>query len=50
MNKAIIIPVYLRLNRPGELPDSEGLALTRRAIESLKIFFNSDIRKGGEEG
>jgi len=43
MNKAIIIPVYLRLNRPEELPDSEGLALTRRAIESLKILEDQDF-------
>ena len=43
MNQAIIIPVYLRLNRPEELPDSEGLALTRRAIESLKILEDQDF-------
>src|SRR4030042_1663485 len=43
MNKAIIIPVYLRLNRPEELPDSEGLALTRRAIERLKILEDQDF-------
>src|SRR4030042_6921264 len=43
MNKAIIIPVYLRLNRPEELPDSEGLALTRRAIESLNILEDRDF-------
>ncbi|MBM4350606.1 MAG: hypothetical protein FJ106_12060 [Deltaproteobacteria bacterium] len=43
MNKAIIIPVYLRLNRPEELPDSEGLALTMRAIESLKILEDQDF-------
>jgi hypothetical protein len=43
MNKAIIIPVYLRLTRLEELPDSEGLALTRRAIESLNILEDRDF-------
>jgi len=43
MNKAIIIPVYLRLNRPDEIPSSEGLHLTKRAIESLRILEDQDF-------
>jgi len=38
MKKAIIIPVYLKLSEPEELPYLEGLKLAKRAIESLKIL------------
>jgi len=38
MKKAIIIPIYLRLSRPEELSDSEGMRLAKRAIESLNIL------------
>jgi len=43
MNKAIIIPVYLRLSHPDELPSSEGLHLTRRAIRSLRILEDQEF-------
>jgi len=43
MNKAIIIPVYLRLNRPEDLSDSEALNLAKRAIESLKVLEDQDF-------
>lgn len=38
MKKAIIIPVYLKLGEPEELPYVEGLKLAKRAIESLRIL------------
>ena len=38
MKKAIIIPVYLKLSEPEELPYLEGLKLAKRAIESLRIL------------
>ncbi|HSB06062.1 MAG TPA: hypothetical protein VLK23_12800, partial [Thermodesulfobacteriota bacterium] len=38
MKKAIIIPIYMRLNRPEELAHSEGLMLAKRAIESLNLL------------
>jgi hypothetical protein len=43
MKKAIIIPIYLKLNRPEELPCSEGLSLAKRAIESLNILEDQDF-------
>jgi hypothetical protein len=43
MKKAIIIPIYLRLNKPEELPYLEGLSLTKRAIKSLKILEEQDF-------
>lgn len=43
MRKAIIIPIYLRLDRPEELPNLEGLRLTKRAIESLEILEDQDF-------
>ena len=43
MKKAIIIPVYVRLNRPEELVHSEGLMLAKRAIESLNILKDQDF-------
>ncbi len=43
MKKAIIIPVYLRFNRPEELPHLEGVKLAKRAIESLKILEDQDF-------
>ena len=36
MNKAIIIPIYLRLNEPEEIPHLEGLNLAKRAIEQKR--------------
>jgi glycosyltransferase involved in cell wall biosynthesis len=38
MKKAIIIPIYLKLSQPEELPHLEGVRLAKRAIESLKIL------------
>ena len=38
MKKAIIIPIYLRINEPEELSSLEGLKLAKRAVESLKIL------------
>ena len=43
MKKAIIIPIYLRLDQPEELPNLEGLRLTKRAIESLEILEDQDF-------
>ena len=43
MKKAIIIPIYLRLDQPEELPNLEGLRLAKRAIESLKILEDQDF-------
>jgi glycosyltransferase involved in cell wall biosynthesis len=43
MKKAIIIPIYLRLKEPEELPYLEGLRLAKRAIESLKILEDQDF-------
>lgn len=43
MKKAIIIPVYLRLKRIDELPDLEGVKLTKRAIGSLRILKDQDF-------
>ncbi|NWG01831.1 MAG: hypothetical protein HXY44_03110 [Syntrophaceae bacterium] len=43
MKKAIIIPVYLKFSEPEELPYLEGLKLTKRAIESLKILEDQDF-------
>jgi glycosyltransferase involved in cell wall biosynthesis len=36
VKKAIIIPIYLKLNQPAELPHLEGVRLAKRAIESLE--------------
>lgn len=41
--KAIIIPVYLRLKRWEDLPSSEGMALTRRAVQSLRVLADPDF-------
>ena len=43
MNKAIIIPIYLRLDQPEAFAHSEGLRLAKRAIESLKILNHQDF-------
>jgi uncharacterized integral membrane protein/glycosyltransferase involved in cell wall biosynthesis len=43
MKKAVIIPIYLRFNQLEELPHLEGLSLTKRAIESLKILEDQDF-------
>jgi glycosyltransferase involved in cell wall biosynthesis len=43
MTKVILIPVYLRLKNSEELLQSEGVQLTRRAIQSLKILRDDDF-------
>ncbi len=43
MKKAIIIPIYLRLSKPEELPYATGLMLAKRAVESLKIIKDQDF-------
>lgn len=43
MKKAIILPVYLKLKAPEELPSSEGMGLTQRAIRSLHILKDQDF-------
>lgn len=43
MKKAIIIPVYLRLERPEDLSPSEGMVLTRRAVQSLRVITDQDF-------
>jgi glycosyltransferase involved in cell wall biosynthesis len=43
MKKAIIIPLYIRLNDSRELPESEGLGLAKRAIRSLDILKEQDF-------
>ena len=43
MTKAILIPVYLRLQNSKELPRSEGVQLTRRAVQSLKMLLDQDF-------
>jgi len=43
MKKAIIIPIYLKLNQPEELPHLEGLRLAKRAIESLNLLEDQDF-------
>jgi glycosyltransferase involved in cell wall biosynthesis len=43
MTKAILIPVYLRLKNSKELPGSEGVQLTKRAIQSLKVLRDEDF-------
>ena len=43
MKKAIIIPIYLRLSKPEELPYLDGWTLGKRAIESLRILEDQDF-------
>ena len=43
MKKAIIIPIYLRLDSPEALPSSEGLSLSKRAIRSLRVLKDQDF-------
>ncbi len=43
MKKGIVIPAYLRFSRPETLPSSEGLELTRRAIQSLNLLEDQDF-------
>lgn len=43
MKKAIIIPIYLRLSKPEELPGLEGIRLAKRAIESLKTLEDQEF-------
>lgn len=43
MKKAIVMPIYFRLNKSEELPYSEGLRLAKRAIESLKVLEDQDF-------
>jgi len=43
MKKAVIIPIYLRLNKPEELSNAKGLKLTKRAVNSLKVVNDQDF-------
>lgn len=43
MKKAIIIPVYIRLNKTEELLSSRELELTKRVLKSLKILKDQDF-------
>ncbi len=43
MNKAIIIPIYLKPNLAGSCTASEGLQLAKRAIESLRVLEDQDF-------
>ncbi len=43
MQKAIVIPVYLRMERPEELPNLEDLHLARRAIKSINLLEDQDF-------
>jgi len=42
--KVLIIPVYLKLRKPDEIPASEGISLLKRAIESLNILEDDRLR------
>jgi hypothetical protein len=60
MKKAIVIPIYLRLNYPEEVSSSEGVILAKRAIQSLRLLKDQDftlilpvcfdLTGGGDEG
>ena len=41
--KVLIIPVYLKLRKPDEIPASEGISLLKRAIESLFILEDNEL-------
>jgi glycosyltransferase involved in cell wall biosynthesis len=43
MKKAIIIPIYLRLSEPEDVPYLEGLRFAKRAMESLRILEGQDF-------
>jgi hypothetical protein len=43
MKKAIVIPIYLRLNKLEELTKAKGLELTKRAVNSLKAVNDQDF-------
>jgi len=43
MKKALIIPIYLRLNKAEELSSAKGLQLAKRAIDSLKVLNDQDF-------
>lgn len=43
MKKAVIIPIYLRLDKPEELPNAKGLELAKRAVNSLKGVSDQDF-------
>lgn len=43
MKKAIVIPIYLRVNRPEEIPSSEGVVLAKRAVQSLRLLKDQDF-------
>ena len=43
MRKAIVIPIYLKLDQPEMLLISEGLRLAKRTIESLKVLEDQDF-------
>lgn len=34
----IIVPTYIRVKKPMEIPDAEGVLLLKRAMESLKVL------------
>lgn len=42
--KVLIIPTYLKLNNPEEISTSEGLSLLKRAIESLNILEDEELK------
>jgi len=43
MKKAIIIPIYLKLSEPEDLPYLEGLRIAKRALKSLRILEDQDF-------
>jgi len=43
MKKAIVIPVYLRIHQPEELPSLKGFEMAKRAIKSLEILKDQDF-------
>ncbi len=43
MRKAVIIPIYLRVNKPEELSDAKGLSLAKRAVNSLRGMSDQDF-------
>lgn len=42
--KVLIIPTYLKIKNPEDIPISEGLALLKRAVESLNIMENDWLK------
>jgi len=43
MKKAVIIPIYFRLDKPEELPNAKGIELAKRAVHSLKVVSDQDF-------